>query len=224
MLNGAIIKKFWLKRLFVFGAWTLIGLAFASQLYLTQSKIGNPVTWKFAAARALADWYVFATLSFPAFWLARRCRLERDNWQRSAGLHLVASAAFSLCWMVLRAWVGLLQNLGSDISVTFAAAFEHALVATFFFNLLIYWVIVSVSHAFEYYRKFHERELQALELERRLTEAKLQALQMQLNPHFLFNTLHSISTLMHRDVEAADSMLTRLSDLLRVALQGTDTQ
>src|SRR5207244_3981581 len=87
-----------------------------------------------------------------------------------------------------------------------------------------YWVIVAVSHAFDYYRKYRERELRTAELEKRLVQAKLQALQMQLNPHFLFNTLHSISSLMHKDVEAADKMIARLSDLLRAALAGVDTQ
>ena len=95
---------------------------------------------------------------------------------------------------------------------------------TFLFNLLIYWVIVTVGHALGYYRKYHERELRAAELEKRLTEAKLQALQMQLNPHFLFNTLNAISSLMHKDVEAADRMIVRLSDLLRLALERTDAQ
>jgi len=66
--------------------------------------------------------------------------------------------------------------------------------------------------------------VRALELEKRLAQAKLQALQMQLNPHFLFNTLHSISSLMHKDVEAADTMITRLGDLLRAALAGAETQ
>jgi LytS/YehU family sensor histidine kinase len=61
-------------------------------------------------------------------------------------------------------------------------------------------------------------------LEKHLAQAKLQALQMQLNPHFLFNTLHSISSLMHKDVEAADRMIARLSDLLRAALDGAGTQ
>jgi len=64
----------------------------------------------------------------------------------------------------------------------------------------------------------------AAELEKGLAQAKLQALQMQLNPHFLFNTLHSISSLMHKDIEAADKMITRLSDLLRAALEGAGTQ
>jgi LytS/YehU family sensor histidine kinase len=121
--------------------------------------------------------------------------------------------------MVLRAGVGRWQS-----DATFAEAFLPLLVKTWHFNLLIYWVIVAVTFAFNYYRKYRERELRALELEKRLAQAKLQALQMQLNPHFLFNTLHSVSALMHQDVEAADGMITRLSDLLRAALDNTDAQ
>jgi len=79
-------------------------------------------------------------------------------------------------------------------------------------------------HAFDYYQKFRERELRSLELEKHLAEAKLEALQMQLNPHFLFNTLHGISALMHKDVETADRILSRLSDLLRRTLENTGTQ
>jgi sensor histidine kinase YesM len=97
-------------------------------------------------------------------------------------------------------------------------------VATFFFNLLIYWVIVSVSHAVGFYRKLNERELRTAELEQRLTQARLKALQMQLNPHFLFNTLHTISALVHQDVEVADQTIARLADLLRYALESTDEQ
>src|SRR5438309_7134833 len=124
--------------------------------------------------------------------------------------------------MALRAWVGQLQSLTVGKPVAFAETFNPLLVKTFHFNLLIYWVIVSVSHTFDYYRQVQERELRAAELEKRLTQAKLQALQMQLNPHFLFNTLHSISSLMHKNVEAADRMIARLSDLLRLALESTD--
>src|SRR5437879_10793930 len=126
--------------------------------------------------------------------------------------------------MALRAWVGQLQSLAVGRPVSFAETFNPLLVKTFHLNLLIYWVIVSVNHAFDYYRQVQERELRAAELEKRLAQAKLQALQMQLNPHFLFNTLHAISSLMHQDVEAADRMITRLSDLLRAALEGAETQ
>jgi signal transduction histidine kinase len=215
-------RKPWLKTLLAFAFWTLIGLAFAGQLYLSRAKIGDPVSWSFAMGRALGDWYVFALLSIPALWLARKFSLGDSQWVRNLCLHFLASALFSMAWMSLRTAVELWLN--RDSALTFADAFNRALVTTFFYNLLIYWVIISVGYAFDYYRKFNERELRTAELEKRLTEARLQALQMQLNPHFLFNTLHAISALMHRDVDAADKMLVRLSDLLRRALESTDTQ
>lgn len=87
------------------------------------------------------------------------------------------------------------------------------------FNVPLYWVIVSVVHALTYYRRSQERERNALELEGRLAEAKLQTLQMQLHPHFLFNTLNAIATLVHKDPQAADEMIGNLSELLRATLE-----
>ena len=199
--------------------WTLLGLSFASQFYISSAKAGLDVSWNQAVNYALGDWYVFALLSVPVIHLARRFRFEGAAPGKAVAVHVVASVAFSLSYMVLRAWVGQWQS-----HATFREVFKPLLVKTWHFNWLIYWVIVAVSHAFDYYRKYRERELRTAELEKRLVQAKLQALQMQLNPHFLFNTLHSISSLMHKDVEAADKMITRLSDLLRAALAGADTQ
>ncbi|MBU6400407.1 MAG: histidine kinase [Verrucomicrobia bacterium] len=224
MRDGSIIKTRWAKALLVFGFWTLVGLAFASQYYISMARADNPVTWGHALSWTLADWYVFAVLSFPVIFLARRFRFESATWVRSVAVHGSACLLFSLSYMALRALVAQSQSGLGGQPVSFTAAFKVLLLKTWHFNLLIYWVIVSVSYAFEYYRKFQERELQALELEKRLTEAKLHALRMQLNPHFLFNTLHAISSLMHRDVEAADRMITRLSDLLRLTLESADSQ
>jgi signal transduction histidine kinase len=214
-----VLQRRWIKWLLWFGFWTLIGLSFAFQFYISSAKAGLEVTWRQAVSYALGDWYVFAVLSIPVVWLARRFDFESGNRARSLAVHLPASLVFSLAYMVLRAWVGRWQSEAS-----FAEAFQPLLVKTWHFNLLIYWVIVAVSFAFDYYRKYRERELRTMELEKQLAQAKLQALQMQLNPHFLFNTLHSISSLMHQDVEAADGMITRLSDLLRTALDSSDTQ
>lgn len=202
--------------------WTLLGLAFAGQLYLTRVLMRDPVSWNFAIRRSLADWYGFGLLSIPALWLARRYRIERKTWHRSLLIHLGAGALFSLAWMVFRSAIEHVQVQGRYPVVSFGVAFMHALVATFFFNCLIYWAIVSVSHALGFYVEYQEREVRSAELESRLAQARLQALQMQLNPHFLFNTLQAISTLMHKNVEAADRMLIRLSDLLRYALEQTE--
>lgn len=223
-MNGHVIERRGWRWGLAFAVWTLIGLAFASQLYTASAKMGRPVGWARAVSDSLADWYVFALLSVPAVWLVRRFHFERTNWRGRSALHLAASAVFSLAYMVARALVAQVQYWASGQPVAFADAFGFLLAKTPYLNLLVYWVILVVWHAFDYYRRYHERELRASELEKRLVEARLQALQMQLNPHFLFNTLHAISALMHKDVEAADRMITRLSDLLRCALESSQEQ
>ncbi len=224
MTIESLMQKRWSRYLLGFCFWTLLGLSFASQFYISSAKAGLEVSWRQAVNYALADWYVFALLSIPVIHLARRFRLEGSRWGRSLATHALASVLFSLAYMIVRAWVGLWQSHAASQEVAFQDVFKPLLVKTWHFNLLIYWVIVAVSHAFDYYRRYRERELRTSELEKRLAQAKLQALQMQLNPHFLFNTLHSISSLMHKDVEAADRMIARLSDLLRAALAGAETQ
>jgi LytS/YehU family sensor histidine kinase len=87
-----------------------------------------------------------------------------------------------------------------------------------------YLLIVLIALAMSYYRRSQERELLALQLEGQLAKAHLQSLKSQLQPHFLFNTMHSISALMLTDVKAADRMMARLSDLLRVSLETAGTQ
>jgi sensor histidine kinase YesM len=81
-----------------------------------------------------------------------------------------------------------------------------------------------LQHAIDYYREVRTRETQTAQLETKLVEAQLQALQRQLHPHFLFNTLHAISALVHRDPDKADEMIERLSDLLRLTLDKVGVQ
>lgn len=204
--------------------WTLIGLSFAGQFYISSSQLGRPVSWQQALGYSLADWYLFAALSFLPIRLGQRLSLEGKAWGRNLGIHLAASAFFSVAYVALRSWIGLWQGAPDGRALSLHETLPRLFLKTWHFNLLIYWVIVSVTHAVEYYRKFQERGLRAVELEKRLVQAKLQTLQMQLNPHFLFNSLHAIAELMHRDVEAADRMLTRLSELLRLALDTSETQ
>jgi len=94
----------------------------------------------------------------------------------------------------------------------------------FDWEMMTYWAIIGAFHSVNYYREFQDGALKAARLETQLAEAQLQALQRQLHPHFLFNTLNAISALMHRDVEAADQMLSKLSDLLRIALDQRGAQ
>ncbi len=198
--------------------WTLVGLAFASQFYLSSTLLGRTVTWGQAISYSLADWYVYAILSWPSLLLARRYPPEGGALWRTAGIHLVAALVFSLVYVVLRTLVDQVHGLLIDEPVTFLGVFRQLFKNTFPFNLLIYGVIISAGHAIDYYRKYHERTVHTLELEKHLAEARLQALLRQLKPHFLFNTLNGIASLMHSDVEAADRMLVRLSELLRLTM------
>jgi hypothetical protein len=86
------------------------------------------------------------------------------------------------------------------------------------FTTPIYCCIVCLCWVFTYFRESHERERRALELEKRLTQANLQTLKTQLQPHFLFNTLNAISSLVRKNPDAADDMIGSLSDFLRMNL------
>jgi sensor histidine kinase YesM len=226
MLKRIAQPKLWARRsqwpkLTVFLAfWSLVGLSFASQSYLANSHSGFFRTWNQSLVNYLADWYLFALLSIPVLKLSRRFQFEKSRWGWITSLHLVFSFLFSCIYILLRAWVGQFQALWFGNFLEFPQALQ-LLSKTFLYNVWIYWVILAVSHAFSYYQKLHERELRASELESRLAQARLHALQCQLNPHFLFNTLHSISSLVHKDADAADRMIMKLSDLLRLALDNT---
>lgn len=224
MTSAPIIRRAPLRGLALLGLWTVIGLSFAAQFYISSSRLGRPVSWWYAVSYALADWYVFALLSIPVVWLSRRFPVDRASWRAHVPLHGLASAVFAILFITVRAVVAQMQGWASAQPTTFGEAFQLLLVKSFHFNVLIYWVIVTVGHALNYYREAQDRRWHAAELQRHLAQARLQALQMQLNPHFLFNTLHAISALMHSDVEAADRMIARLSDLLRYALESTEAQ
>jgi len=211
-----------LKWVVGFLFWSLIGLSFASQFYVSSSKLGLDITWRQALSYSLADWYVYALISIPIAAFAKKFPLERNTWKIAVVLHLIGCVVASLVYMVVRTWIAQAQGVAEGKPVGFQATFNTLLIKTYLFNFLVYWVIVTVSHALQFYRELHERELRSAELEKRLVQARLQALQMQLNPHFLFNTLHSISSLMHKDVDAADRMIARFSDLLRYALESTN--
>ncbi|MBI5766855.1 MAG: histidine kinase [Verrucomicrobia bacterium] len=97
-----------------------------------------------------------------------------------------------------------------------------SLVLRFNFDLAVYLIVAAAAHALAFYRRAQERDRHALELAANLNRAKLDALRLQLQPHFLFNTLNAIATLVHRDAHAADNLIGDLSDLLRLSLLTTD--
>jgi LytS/YehU family sensor histidine kinase len=158
-------------------------------------------------------------------WMARRYRFGRQNWKRAAAMHalgvLACTFAHAALWTTARV---LIMKAFDGRSTDWWMSFRELSFLQFDWEMMTYWAIIGLSHALDFHRESQDRALTSAQLETKLAEAQLQALQRQLHPHFLFNTLHTISALMHRDTEAADAMLARLSDLLRLTLDRVGTQ
>src|SRR5262245_17975307 len=209
----------------VFFIATFLGLFFAAQMYFSASSFHHSVSWSQAFYWAFGDWYEWALLSPVIFWLCRRFQFDRQTWRRRLPLYLVAGLCLSGVHGVLCALAAVLQGWVTGVPTSFGGEVQKVLANRTHFNLAVYAVIVCAWHAWDYHRKYREREAQATELATRLAQAQLQALRMQLNPHFLFNTLNTISSLLLKDVNAANRMIVRLGDLLRSTLEmGNDQE
>jgi signal transduction histidine kinase len=170
-------------------------------------------------------WYAWAVLVPGMLWMARRYRFGRHTWKRAAAMHVVGVIVVTLAHAALTVTCRVLimkALAGRDVS--WLMYFQQLFFLNFDWEMMTYWAVVGLSHALDFHRESQERELTAAQLSTRLAEANLQALQRQLHPHFLFNTLNTISALMHRDTQAADAMLERLGDLLRLTLDRIGTQ
>jgi two-component sensor histidine kinase len=183
-----------------------------------QARSAGTIEWR----RTLFNWllgsYTWFVLTPLILKLSTRFPLQRGKLLRSIVVHALAAPFFNIANIILFVIAqGLIISPFPKAMALFESARNFA-IAEFHAGMLIYWLIIGVSHTMDYYRKYRERELQASNLETRLVEAQLDALRVQLHPHFLFNTLNSISVLMRKDVDAADRMLLQLSGLLRVTL------
>lgn len=210
-----MLQQRWLRVLLIFGCWTFLALFFASRMALSYGYAGSSIAWGFIFKLSFIQWYGWAVLAPAVFLLARRFSFEGRRWWAHFLVHLPAGLFLAVVKF---------QMDSSLASLVITGRYRMRAANELHPNILTYWVLVGVILGIVYYRRFRERELRASQLETRLAEARLEALKMQLHPHFLFNTLNGISALMHRDVEAADRMLVRLSDLLRMTLESGGAQ
>ena len=213
----------------IFGIATLLGFFSAFQAYQVVRLFSEKDTsyWLLLGLN-LGYWYAWAALTPVVLFMARRFPFGRERWWRSVPAHLLAILVVTFAHVVMADAVryGLYQA-GNEVwmgNSSFWTQVSRTYLLNFDWEMVTYWAIIGFWNAQAYYRVAQDRALKASRLETRLAEAQLQALQRQLHPHFLFNTLNAISALMHRDVEAADQMLARLSDLLRIALDQRGAQ
>ena len=206
-----------------FAVWLAVWALFALQSYIWYQSKGESL----APARVVAslgDWMVWALLTPFLLLVIWRRPVTRATWRQNlpwqVGLALVVSASYLVPSQLLRYLLSQALSYPDAYKPFTPASF----MATWVGALINYGDIVLVGHAIHYARDSRDQALRRAQLETRLAEAQLQVLRLQLHPHFLFNTLHTISALMHKDLRAADRMLALLGDLLRDSFERVGAQ
>lgn len=224
----------WLMSFAVWLFVTLTATLAVVQIYRTQ---GGQLGFGQAIYMQICQMMPFALLTPLVFYLVDRYPIRRDTWIGAMALYLVGGVLFSMVHVGLRGathygvwnstthrwqsaiWDGETRRLHIEWTV-----FKEMFTNQWYDDVIDTYVpILFVAYAISYYSKLREREKLTAQLEVQLTNANLQALKRQLQPHFLFNTMHSISALMFSDVRSADAMMSRLSELLRMSFEhGTE--
>jgi len=189
----------------VWAGWTILGLFFAVSSSLTYLSMGRAANWTLSIQRSLLEWWLWALLTPIVAWLARRFPLDRTRLSRNAAIHAAAGLT-----------IAVVKSAADRAAFAWlTGVWTYWLVSTLALQLFVYCAIVAAAHGLGYYERSRERD----HLAARLADMRLQLLSMQLQPHFLFNTLNTIAELVHDDPDAADYMITGLSDLLRRTLE-----
>ena len=229
-----IIANPWLRWGVIFAIYTGLALFFFGQVMVSNHlRDGDLLWWRELFDEAIY-WYLWAAMTPLILRFARRYRIERAAWQRGVLAHvllaLVLAPLHDVLWRILVAWW--LYDLPLAETGAWLQRISGRVAVGTFTGFYKYWLIVALYYTFDYYHKYRRREqeaarlaVDAAQLKAQLRQAELDALKMQLHPHFLFNTLNTISVLMNEDVEKANQVLLRLGELLRVTLdqQGAQT-
>jgi two-component sensor histidine kinase len=174
------------------------------------------VEWIYSLA-----WAVFTPFVFR---IVARWPVSRSRWIRALLFHLGAGTGFGVLYFAFAAATRPAMGVLLDEPMLLREltwSFPFRVIVT---GLMIYAEVAAVGHGIHYYRQARAEERRAARLEAQLAQAQLEVLRMQLHPHFLFNTLHTISSLMHTDLKAADRMLALLADLLRDSFEKVGAQ
>jgi len=173
------------------------------------------VTWQTLFWES-GDWLIYAVFTPPVFWLANRYPLRRGTLWKTLPFHFLASIVFCAGWTTagsfLHSWLFPSEKTDWSKMGWFVGSLP--------FGFAVYFAVVAAEHAFRYLIESRQRETQAALLAAQLAEARLGALRMQLNPHFLFNSLNTILVMVRDgDDKAAASSIERLADVLRRVLK-----
>lgn len=201
---------------------TLVGLLFALQAWEHMSMEGYPIGLWTAIGPWGLQYFLWGTIGW-VLWRLFRPFIQTASIAQIFTIGLPVSLATYLIETMI--WVVFFPHFSRNHPVMAywqRVAFHYR--GDFMESMAIFWCAFFFFRGIGYYQQFREKETAAAQLEVQLANAKMAALRMQLNPHFLFNTMNSISSLMRSNVDAADAMLEHLSSLLRMTLERGDVQ
>jgi hypothetical protein len=209
-----------LGRLFLTGLafWTAMAFVFAGQIALLQLGTPAPTPFHRLVVNELASWLPCALLTPPLVAGALRVRAAGLSLTRVLLLHAVGALLFLV---VGGALMGVLESLlpWAPENAGLAAAAGHGILRYLGADLLLYCLVVAVTEAVAHAWESRRSGIAAATYARQLAEARLHVLSAQLQPHFLFNTLHAVSALIYEDPPRAERLLSRLSEMLRLTLR-----
>lgn len=206
-----------------FAVWCGLGLLNGWQYHIFDQSLKIPTTIWDMLWLAEGRGITLALLTPPIFWIVRRySRQHQGNAVRYAAAYAAGLIPFMLLyacirWVIVPPWSSSEQRFVSRVG---HSPFE-TIRSGFADQILLYMVIVLAAHAYEYFERSRKQEKERYEYQQALAASELQALKMQLHPHFLFNTLHGIATLVDEDGRQAKAMIVKLSSLLRTALENS---
>jgi signal transduction histidine kinase len=205
----------------VFATATVLGFFSTLQAYrLTTLNLRTPMDIEVGKLLILnlIYWYVPAALSTVIFRLGHRFRLDGPRVVHALGVHALAAMSYSVvhCALMIGTRFLLWDYAGKAPTVGWTSFVQRQYLLNLDYTLMTYTTVLALSYALHYNRESQARALKEAQLETRLAEARLRTLEAELQPHFLFNTLHAISSLVHTNPDGADRMISRLSDLLRL--------
>jgi two-component sensor histidine kinase len=209
----------------IFAAWLVPALLSGFDNYMQSRLDGHPPEWRWVFFNSI-DWLLYAVLTPFVFRAGRRWPLQPPHLERSIALHIAGALGMCVAWAGLGTVLRLaIFSVPPDLTGTkVLREFVGWVFTTLPFGVGVYFALIGIEHSLFYFAQARERETQAARLAAQLAEARLGALRMQLNPHFLFNSLNAITVLVRdQNTATASRMLELLSDVLRQVLRVEET-
>jgi len=204
-----------LNSLWIFGIFLILAAFFASETYVWYWVKGKPPAFWASFRFNMARWYPWAFLTPLIIHMVRRYPFHGRRWPVSIMMHLGLNG---LSAMVVAVVYGVTRYGWTEMADAFLKHYTPVFINLLHYNVLAYWLIAVIAYLVEKLRLYREKELRLTREQASLSQAQYRFLSRQIRPHFLFNTLHALSALIHMDINQADILISRFSDFLRRAL------